>query len=260
MAYALQGCAKANIPILVLDRPNPLGGLEMDGPILEYPKYSSFIGFYPIPLQHGMTIGELALLFNEQFISPKAKLKVIPMENWHRSLWMDETGLPWVLPSPNLPTLNSVLVYPGQVMLEGTNLSEGRGTTLPFEVFGAPWINGYELTQTLNAQKLPGVLFREIWFTPTFSKFQGETCRGSQLYVTDRKTFKPILTTLTILSLIKERYGDKLEFHSRYFDHVMGTAKVREALQRKASVQSLPLNWKPDLEQFARMRKKFLLY
>ena len=151
MAYAMQACAEAGIPFIVLDRPNPIGGVAMEGPILEYPKYSSFIGLYPIPLRHGMTVGELARLFNEKFLPHRANLTVVPMENWTRGEWFDETSLPWVMPSPNLPTLDSATVYPGQVLLEGTDLSEGRGTTKPFEIFGAPWIDGFTLAKALNA-------------------------------------------------------------------------------------------------------------
>ncbi|MGW8257675.1 MAG: exo-beta-N-acetylmuramidase NamZ family protein [Thermoguttaceae bacterium] len=175
MAYAMQAAAESGIPFVVLDRPNPINGVVMEGPVLEYPKYSSFIGLYPIPLRHGMTVGELAQLFNAKYLSKKAKLTVVPMENWRRAEWFDQTSLPWVLPSPNLPTLESAIVYPGQVILEGTNLSEGRGTTKPFEFFGAPWIDGYVLAKELNALNLPGVKFREIWFTPTFSKFSDTT-------------------------------------------------------------------------------------
>ena len=162
MAYAMQAAADADIPFIVLDRPNPINGIAMEGPILEYPQHSSFIGLYPIPLRHGMTAGELAQLFNAKFLTKKCRLTVVPMENWTRDEWFDETSLPWVLPSPNLPTPESATVYPGQVILEGTNLSEGRGTTKPFEMFGAPWIDGFVLAKKLNDLKLPGVKFREV--------------------------------------------------------------------------------------------------
>lgn len=260
MAYAMQACADAGIPFIVLDRPNPIGGVVMEGPVLEYPKYSSFIGLYPIPLRHGMTIGELALLFNEKFLSHKAKLTVIPMENWSRSEWFDQTSLPWLRPSPNLPTLNSAIVYPGQVLLEGTNLSEGRGTTQPFEIFGAPWINGFDLTKRLNELHLPGVKFHEIWFTPTFSKFQNKSCSGSQLFVTNRNTFQPFATTLAILSTIKQLYGGKLKFHAAYFDKVMGTSSVREALERDEPVRNIIAEMQTGLNNFAVLRTPFLLY
>lgn len=260
MAYAMQACADAGIPFIVLDRPNPIGGVAMEGPVLEYPKYSSFIGLYPIPIRHGMTIGELAFLFNEKFLSHKAKLTVVPMENWRRSEWFDQTSLPWLRPSPNLPTLNSAIVYPGQVLLEGTNLSEGRGTTQPFEIFGAPWIDGFNLTKKLNELHMPGVTFHEIWFTPTFSKFQNKLCSGSQLFVTDRNTFQPIATTVAILSTIKQLYGDKLKFYDAYFDKVMGTSSVREALERGEPVQNIIAGMQTGLNDFAILRAQFLLY
>jgi len=260
MAYAMQACADSGIPFIVLDRPNPINGRAMEGPILEYPKYSSFIGLYPIPLRHGMTAGELAQLFNAKFLTKKCNLTVVPMENWTRDEWFDETSLPWVLPSPNLPTLESATVYPGQVLLEGTNLSEGRGTTKPFEFFGAPWIDGYVLAKKLNELNLPGVKFREVWFTPTFSKFSGQNCGGCQMHITDRNAFQPIATTLTILSVVKSTYGDKLEFHASYFDKVIGNSNVREALERGEPVAQIVATFKPGLNDFAKLREPFLLY
>ena len=260
MAYAMQACAETGIPFVVLDRPNPINGVAMEGPILEYPEYSSFIGLYPIPLRHGMTAGELAQLFNEKFLPRKVKLTVVPMEHWRRAEWFDETSLPWVIPSPNLPTLDGATVYPGQVLLEGTNLSEGRGTTKPFEFFGAPWIDGYVLARELNALDLPGVTFREVWFSPTFSKFKGELCGGCQLHVTDRDAYQPVATVLAELALIRKLYGDKLELHDRYFDKVMGTSSVREALLRGEPVETIVAGFKPGLEAFAKTRAPFLLY
>jgi len=260
MAYAMQSCAESGIPFIVLDRPNPITGTAMDGSMLEYPKFSSFIGLYPIPLQHGMTAGELALLFNDKFLTNKAKLTVVPMENWRRDEWFDDTGLAWVLPSPNLPTLEATVVYPGQVILEGTNLSEGRGTTKPFESFGAPWIDGYTLARELNALKIPGVKFRELWFTPTFSKFKGERCGGCQVHVTDRAAYRSIPTTLAVLQTVKKLYGTKLELHDRYFDKVMGTSSVREALMRDEPVEKIVAGWKPGLDEFAKLRQPYLLY
>lgn len=260
MAYAMQTCADAGIPVIVLDRPNPINGIEIEGPILEYPKYSSFIGIYPIPIRHGMTIGELAKLFNEKFLPRKANLTVVKIENWQRNEWYDETKFPWVQPSPNLPTLESVTVYPGQVMLEGTNLSEGRGTTKPFEIFGAPWINGYVLTKKLNALHLPGVKFREVWFTPTFSKYKGTLCSGSQLHITDRAVYHPVATSLMILSTVKNLYEGKLKFHNDYFDHVLGTKEVREALERNEPADKIVTHFQQRLAPFIKMREQFLLY
>ena len=260
MANAMEAAANANIPFIVLDRPNPIGGAVMEGTILEYPKFSSFIGHYPIPLRHGMTVGELARFFNANFLTNKANLTVVPVENWTRDEWFDETSLPWTLPSPNLPTLDSATVYPGQVIIEGTNLSEGRGTTKPFEFFGAPWIDGFVLAQKLNELKLPGVKFREVYFTPTFSKFAGTNCGGCQLHVTDRNAYQSVATTLAILSEIKKLYGDKLELHASYFDHVMGTSSVREALERGEPVEKIVARFKPGLDEFAKARAPYLLY
>lgn len=260
MAYAMQACAENGIPFVVLDRPNPINGTAMEGPILEYPEHSSFVGLYPIPLRHGMTAGELALLFNDRFLEPKAKLTVVPMEGWHRSEWFDQTRLPWVIPSPNLPTLDTAIVYPGQVLLEGTNLSEGRGTTRPFELFGAPWIDGYELTRALNALNLPGVVFREAWFTPTFSKHQGKLCGGCQIHVTDRGAFEPIATTLHLLQVIRQRYPAEFEFHADYFDKVMGTCSVRTALTKGVPVAEIVSGFLAGLDEFARLRRSYLLY
>ncbi len=260
MAYAMQACADTGIPFVVLDRPNPINGATLEGPMLEYPEFSSFIGLYPIPLRHGMTAGELAQLFNGRFLTNQVELTVVPMENWQREQWFDETSLPWVIPSPNLPAFDSAVVYPGQVLLEGTNLSEGRGTTKPFELFGAPWIDGYLLARELNALDLPGVTFREAWFTPTFSKFEGELCGGCQVHVTDRDAYQPITVVLAELAVIRKHYGDKLELHDRYFDKVMGTSSVREALLRGESVETIVAGFKPGLDEFARTRAPFLLY
>ncbi len=260
MANAMEAAANSDLPFIVLDRPNPINGNAMEGPILEYPAFSSFIGHYPIPLRHGMTTGELAQFINAKFLKEKAKLTVVPMENWTRDEWFDETSLPWTLPSPNLPTLDSATVYPGQVILEGSNLSEGRGTTKPFEFFGAPWIDGFVLAKKLNELNLPGVKFREVYFTPTFSKFKGTNCGGCQLYVTDREKYQSIATTLTILTEIKKLYGAKLELHKSYFDHVMGTASVREGLERGDAVDKIMAATQPGLKEFAKTREPFLLY
>ncbi|MCX6569451.1 MAG: DUF1343 domain-containing protein [Candidatus Aminicenantes bacterium] len=260
MAYAMQAAAENGIEFIVLDRPNPINGADMEGPILEYPEFSSFIGLFPIPERHGMTIGELAGLFNDKFLAHKAKLTVIPMEGWKREMWFDETGLPWVIPSPNMPALDTATVYPGLVGLEGTNLSEGRGTTKPFELFGAPWIDGYELAMALNGLGLPGVRFREAWFTPSFSKFQGQLCGGCQVHVTDRAAFRPFATALYIIKTVRDKYPGKFEFHADYFDQVMGTASIRAALEAGTGVPAILENVRPGLEAFADLRKAYLLY
>ncbi len=260
MAYAMQAAAENGIEFIVLDRPNPINGADMEGPILEYPEFSSFIGLFSIPERHGMTIGELARLFNDKFLARKARLTVIPMEGWRREMWFDDTGLPWVIPSPNMPTLDTATVYPGLVAIEGTNLSEGRGTTKPFEQFGAPWIDGYDLAKTLNDLGLPGVRFREAWFTPSFSKFQGQLCGGCQVHVTDRDAFRPFAAALHIIKTVRDAYPGKFEFHADYFDQVMGTASVRAALEAGTGVPAILENIRPGLEAFADLRKPYLLY
>ncbi|MBM3310415.1 MAG: DUF1343 domain-containing protein [Candidatus Aminicenantes bacterium] len=260
MFYALQAAAESGVEFVVLDRPNPLGGMVMEGPILEYPAFSSFVGLYPYPLRFGMTLGELARLANDKFLPRPARLTVVPMENWRRTMAFDETGLPWVAPSPNMPTLETATVYPGQVFFEGTNLSEGRGTTRPFEYFGAPWVDGHELARALNALGLPGVVFREQWFTPAFSKFAGERCGGCQVHVVDRTTYRPLETALQAIAAVRAMYPDTFSFHSDYFDKIMGTAKVREALERGVPVAEVVRGFEPGLREFEALRKSYLLY
>lgn len=260
MAYCMEACAENDIQFIVLDRPNPIDGLTMEGPILEFPDYSSFVGLYPVPVRHGMTVGELAKYFNTQFLKKKADLTVIPMEGWSREMWYDETHLPWVIPSPNMPTLKTATVYPGQVFLEGTNVSEGRGTTKPFELFGAPWIDGMRLTEKLNSLDLPGVRFREAWFTPSFSKFKGELCGGAQLHVTDRYLYRSFDTSLFIVHTIRDLYPENFKFHETYYDKIMGTSQIRKALERGVNVDDIIKSYEEELILFSKTRKSYLLY
>ncbi|MGB9835246.1 MAG: exo-beta-N-acetylmuramidase NamZ family protein [Candidatus Saccharicenans sp.] len=260
MAYAMEVCAELGIDFIVLDRPNPISGEIMEGAILKYPEFSSFVGLYPIPQRHGLTVGELARLFNDRFLKKKARLTVIPMEGWKRNMWFDQTGLPWVMPSPNMPTLETATVYPGQVYLEGTNVSEGRGTTRPFELFGAPWIDGFELTRQLNGLNLPGVIFRETWFTPVFSKYQGQLCGGCQLHVVDRQRFRPFLTSLWIIKKIMDLYPDKFSFYPEYFDKIMGNSEIRLALQSGTSPDQIVRELESGLKEFEQLRKNYLIY
>jgi len=260
MAFCMQACAENGVHFIVLDRPNPINGIDMEGPVLDYPEYSSYVGLYPIPVRHGMTAGELALLFNDQFMEKKADLTVIPMEGWKRTMWYDETSLPWVIPSPNMPTLDTACVYPGQVYLEGTNVSEGRGTTTPFELFGAPWIDGYDLTPRLNDLNIPGTMFREAWFTPTFSKYSGERCGGAQIHVMDRSAYRPFASALSIIRTIMEMYPGHFAFHADYFDAIMGTSTVREALESGADARDIVKGYQEDLKRFHGLRKPYLLY
>jgi uncharacterized protein YbbC (DUF1343 family) len=260
MALAMQACAESGVDFIVLDRPNPVNGADMEGPVLEFPGSSSYIGLYPIPERFGMTMGELARLFNDRFLPRKAKLTVVPMEGWRRTMWFDQTSLPWIIPSPNMPTLETATVYPGQVALEGTNVSEGRGTTRPFELFGAPWIDGSALAAKLNALGLAGVVFREAWFTPAFSKFQGQLCGGCQIHVTDRTRYRSFETSLHILKAVRDAYPDKFEFHKDYFDKVMGTPRVREAIEAGTAVRTIVEGFGPGLAAFDGLRKPYLLY
>ena len=260
LSKAMEACAEAGIPIHVLDRPNPLGGLVMEGPVLEAPAWVSLVGIQPIPMRHGMTVGELARLFNARFLAQPAALTVTPVTGWTRSMEFAQSGLPWVMPSPNMPTPETARVYPGQVLLEGTNLSEGRGTTRPFELFGAPWIQGRELTDALNALRLPGVVFREAWFTPSFSKFRGELCGGSQIHVNDASRFRPVVTTLRILETARRLYPGKLTFQGPTFDRLMGTASVRPLLESGGDLAPVLARIESDLKAFETLRQPHLLY
>jgi len=260
MAYAMEAAAESGLDFIVLDRPNPLNGTVLEGPVLDYPELSSFVGLYPVPQRYGMTMGELALLFNQKFLKKKANLTVVPMEGWRRAMWFDETGLPWVIPSPNMPTLETAVVYPGQVLVEGTNLSEGRGTTRPFELCGAPWVDGNGLARRLNALGLEGVLFREAWFTPTFSKFAGELCGGVQVHVTDRNRYRSFAAALHLVKIVREMYPQEFLFHPDYFDKVAGTRRIREALERDAAVEEIVQSYAGGLKAFAELRRPFLLY
>ncbi|MGC2579676.1 MAG: DUF1343 domain-containing protein [Terrimicrobiaceae bacterium] len=206
----LKACARKPIPVVVLDRPNPINGITVEGPLPD-PSYGSFVGLHPLPIRHGRTIGELALQFRDEAF-PDCELIVLPMEGWKRSMWFDETGLTWVLPSPNMPTLDTATVYAGMCLLEATNISEGRGTTRPFEFFGAPWIRGEDYAAELNTLGLPGAYFRESYFQPTFHKYAGEICAGAQLHVVDRDRFLPYRTGVEIIMHTRERYGANFQW------------------------------------------------
>jgi len=260
MAYCMQVCAHYDLEFIVLDRPNSINGKDVEGPILEYPEFSSFVGLYPIPVRHGMTIGELAQLFNNQFLTRSANLKVIPMRGWKRELWYDQLSLPWVAPSPNMPTLRTATVYPGQVFLEGTNISEGRGTMKPFELFGAPWIDGNILEKDLNRLHLPGVKFKGEQFKPAFSKYEGEICRGIQIQVVDRNSYKPFEVALHIIKAIKNRYPQQFQFHTDYFDKIMGTASVRQVIEKGEKIEKISKGHQSQLDAFAKLRKSYFLY
>jgi len=202
----MRACEKHGVQVAVLDRPNPINGMTTEGPTLDS-AYKSFVGMHPLPVRHGRTIGELARQFRDEAF-PDCRLSVLPMKNWERAMWFDQTGLPWVMPSPNMPTLDTATVYPGMCLLEATNISEGRGTTRPFEIFGAPFIEAEILCRELNDIKLPGAFFRENYFQPTFHKFAGELCRGAQLHVVDRNLFRSFQTGVEIIRCIRKLYPE----------------------------------------------------
>jgi uncharacterized protein YbbC (DUF1343 family) len=260
MALCMDACARYGLRFLVLDRPNPINGLDMEGPILRYPEYSSFVGRYPIPLRHGMTMGELARMFNDRFLEKKADLTVIPMEGWRRKMWFEDTALPWIRPSPNIPGPVTAVVYPGQVAWEGTNVSEGRGTERPFEVCGAPWIDGRLLAERLNGLRLPGIVFEAFRFTPVLSKYRRETCGGVRLHVTDRTRLRALGSTLHIMNQVMESFPGRLEYYCDYFDKVMGTDRVRVEMEHRKPVEEILSGFRPGLEVFAQARKPYLLY
>ncbi|MEM3846121.1 MAG: DUF1343 domain-containing protein, partial [Candidatus Parvarchaeota archaeon] len=238
---------------------NPINGIDFEGPVLDYPKYRSFIGPYSITMRHGMTLGELARMFNEELFGGNVSLKVSPLKGWKRRMWFDQTGWPWVLPSPNMPSLGTATVYPGQVMFEGTNVSEGRGTTKPFEIIGAPWIDGYKFAKDINSQKLDGVKVNEIKFTPTFSKYSTEHCDGIEIHVTDRTKFKPFRFSLKLLDWIIRNDNGEFVFYEKYFDRVVGNSYVRSKLL-DGDLDDLWDRLATDESGFKKRRDEYLLY
>ncbi len=267
MANCLRAARRRSLGVIVCDRPNPIGGLAVEGPVLD-PRFASFVGQFPIPLRHGMTMGELARLFNEHF-GIGADLEVVAMDGWSRDMYHDDTGCPWVMPSPNLPTLDSATVYPGGVLLEGTNLSEGRGTTRPFELAGAPWIDGVRLATRMNDQSLPGVSARAVTFEPAFQKHTGQTCGGCQLHVTDRRVFKPVGTAVALIAACREQSTDafawreppyEYEREKRPIDILSGSEQVRTQIDDEIAPAEIARSWEPELAAFASIRRRHLLY
>jgi uncharacterized protein YbbC (DUF1343 family) len=267
MALSMRAAAEAGVRVIVLDRPNPIDGIHLEGNIREE-KYSSFVGMFPLPTRHGMTAGELARYFNARF-RLGCDLQVIPMKGWRRWMWWGDTGIPWVIPSPNMPTVYTATVYPGMCLIEGTNLSEGRGTTHPFEFFGAPWLEPFELADELNALELPGIRFRPHYFLPTFQKHAGEVCGGVELHVTDRRHFEPYRTGLWCIKVARDldpdRFGwrqEPYEFESDRLaiDLLAGSDRYRTTIEQGGSPDEWAAGWEDELREFARMREEFLLY
>jgi uncharacterized protein YbbC (DUF1343 family) len=268
MELCLEACSEAGKPVVVLDRPNPVGGQVMEGPVQEY-GFLSFVGLKPLPVRHAMTSGEIALYLAGEF-HPGAELHVITMEGWKRDMWFDHTGLPWVLPSPNMPTLETATVYPGMCLIEGTNISEGRGTTRPFEIFGAPFIDPERLVKRLSGFRLPGVRFRPLFFEPTFQKHRGMICGGAQIHITDRDAFRPFKTGVAVLKAIHDLYPGEFrwnlppyeyEYEKMPVDVLAGTDRLRHDLQHGRGLKEMEQWWRRQCRAFDRnTRSKYLLY
>jgi uncharacterized protein YbbC (DUF1343 family) len=267
MANAMKSCAQFGKKMFVLDRPNPIGGLAVEGNLLEL-GHESFVGQYPIPMRHGLTVGELAALFNQEF-GIGCELEIITMDNWERQDFFDETDAPWVMPSPNMPTVETAIVFPATVFFEGTQVSEGRGTTRPFEIVGAPYIDFNEYAEALASLNLPGVIFRPLNFLPTFQKHAGENCGGVFLHITDREQFEPVITGIGMIKTAMNLYADNFEwknppyeyvFDRNPFDVIAGTSKIRKMLEEKKELGDVKLSWQTDVEQFNQTREKYFLY
>ena len=268
MELCMQACSEAGISIVILDRPNPLGGMMTEGPVLEM-DYVSFVGRQPLPVRHGMTIGEIGYYLKQKYFHD-LDFHVIPVNGWERSRWFDQTGLPWVLPSPNMPTLDTAMVYPGMCLLEGTNLSEGRGTTRPFEIFGAPFISPEILIENLKESKLPGVIFRPMYFKPTFQKHADKLCGGAQIHITDREEFKPFKTGVAIIKVIFELYNEQFKWKEPPYEYeteklpidiLAGTDKLRAYIEEGRSLKQMEDWWEAQCIEFdSEVRKQYLLY
>jgi uncharacterized protein YbbC (DUF1343 family) len=267
MANCMIAAAKYGKRVVVCDRPNPITGIHVEGNVTES-AFTSFVGQYELPTRHGMTCGELAKMFNEHW-SIGCDLEVIEMEGWAREMWLEQTGLPWVLPSPNIPTVETCVVFPATVHLEGTELSEGRGTTKPFELNGAPFIDPYEWRSALDEYGFPGVTFRPCYFQPTFQKWARQTCGGIQLHVTDREAFTPVAVGIAMVKTAYDLYPDifewkqgdyEYEFGKNPFDVVCGTDKIRKAIESGAQINEIRSGWKIGLEAFEQVRREYLIY
>ena len=267
MANCLRASARHGVRVIVCDRPNPIGGTDVEGALL-VEGFESFVGQFPIPMRHGMTIGELARLFNEHF-AIGASLEIVQMEGWRREMYSDATDLPWVMPSPNIPTLDTAIVYPGTVLFEGILISEGRGTTRPFELIGAPWIEAESFARQMNALKLPGAYFRPAVFEPTFQKHAKQTCGGCQIHVTDRQQFQPVLVGVALIAMFHQvdpaRFAWRqppyqYEHDKMPIDILAGSEKLRGQIEAGTSARDIAASWKKDEESFRKLREPFLLY
>ena len=266
ISYCLEVAAAMNKKIIILDRPNPIGGVQIEGNVLST-QYQSFVGRFPIPMRHGMTVGEISQFFNVEF-KIGADLEIIPMQHWSRDMYWQDTGMPWIAPSPNLPTPQSAMVYPGQVIFEGTNVSEGRGTTLPFEQFGAPYINPEPILNDLSG-KTDGAVLRIVNFEPTSGKWQKERCFGFQIHVTDPTRYRPYHLSLLLLQMILRHHGDAFQFKDPPYEYeydrmpidlILGSQTLRQDLVMQKSLVQLEKKWQPALDQFKRRAQGYYLY
>jgi uncharacterized protein YbbC (DUF1343 family) len=267
MAHCMEAAARDGKRMVVLDRPNPINGVTIEGNTLEA-EYASFVGLFPIPTRHGCTVAELARLFNEEF-GIGCELEVVTMQGWSREMWYDDTGLPWVMPSPNMPTLDTATVFPGTVHVEGTLVSEGRGTTRPFELVGAPHVDPFELAEALAAHQLPGCRFRPCYFEPTFQKHARELCGGVQIHVDDRVAFRSVVTGLTVLAEIHRQDPERFEwklppyeyvFDRLPFDVIAGSERIRELVVGHAPPADMAAEWSASIEAFSALRRRYLCY
>jgi uncharacterized protein YbbC (DUF1343 family) len=257
MALCMKATAEVGIKFFVLDRPNPIGGIVVEGPVLEKPLQGNFIAYYPIPVRHGMTLGELALLFNGEF-GIGVNLEVVAMQGYRRVMYYDRTSLPWVDPSPNMRSLAAAVLYPGPGITEATNLSVGRGTEIPFEVYGAPYLDGPLLAEELNGIGIEGITFRDTAFVPASHKFKGELCNGVRAVVTDRETFRSLAAGMHLLSVLKRLYPDTYDLSN--IDLWIGRRDVKERIADGESVEEIMEDWRESLEEFLAVREKYLLY
>jgi len=267
VSYCLEAAKKYGKKVVVLDRPNPVTGAMTEGNLLTH-ECASFVGRYPIPMRHGLTIGELSLLINHDH-HIDADLEVIPMQGWKRRMFFQDTGLPWIPPSPNLPSPVSAMVYPGQVLWEGTNVSEGRGTTLPFEIFGAPFMNPERMRSTLDNNKFPGITLRPVVFEPTSNKWKGSACKGFQIHVTNPYKFMPYITTLRLLQAVISHHDDRFqwkappyeyEFERQPIDLIIGDPAIRRRVENLDDIDQIEKSWSEDLKTFTEASKRFHLY
>ncbi len=267
MALAMEAAREFGKRFIALDRPNPIGGLAIEGNILES-GYESFVGMYPIPMRHGMTVAELASMFNQEF-EAGCDLEVVPMRGYKREFWFNDTDARWVIPSPNMPTPGTAAVYPGAVFVEGTKISEGRGTTRPFEINGAPYADSHQVAGHLNNLQLPGVRFRPHSFIPAFQKHAGSLCHGVQIHVLDRQAFKPVITGIALIKAFHDLYPNDFQWQSppyEYvydrlpFDVIAGTTRLREQIEGRVSIEEIAASWEAGEKDFAERRQPYLLY